>query len=131
MALCPPDALKDGANFPNGFAYGDLRDFTFAVKAKNPTTDDLELLAIDAGDSGEDLGTEQAITLKLKNRSLHTYDKEITVTVKVDDGAEKTETVKVDPSIEAKDEGEVVLEQISADLSTPGRHVINVVPKPC
>ena len=124
MAICPPDALKDGANFPNGFAYGDLRDFTFAVKAKNPTTDDLELLAIDAGDSGENLASNQPISLQLKNRSLHTYDKEITVTVSVDGAPEASETIKVDPAIEAKDNGEIELQGITANLSTPGRHII-------
>ena len=124
MAICPPDALKDGADFPNGFAYGDLRDFTFAVKAKNPTTDDLELLAIDAGDSGENLASAQPISLQLKNRSLHTYGKEITVTVSVDGAPDAIETIKVDPAIEAKDNGEIELQEITADLSTPGRHII-------
>ena len=120
MAICNKNEIPEGPDFRNGIKEGDIRDITFEIEPKNPTTDDLGLLYVDAGKSGINLANNQKVTLKIHNHSLLDYKKELAVSIKLD-GQEKkeTRTVSVKSKKDITDTPELTL-----DLSKPGKHVI-------
>ncbi len=140
FVLCQPSEKDAAPNFVDGLISGDIRDVTFDLKERNPKTNDLELVVVDAGKSGIGLSAAQEIKLKLRNASRHAYcnldqageeiAKPLRVKVVVDGATEQVEVVEVlVPGKESENDmttTEVTLKQIKADLHAEGRHEIVV-----
>ncbi len=123
MAIYNPSAKVQAPNFEQGLAYGDIRDVTLEVRAQNPTTGDLELLAVEAGLSGSNLGSTQEVKITILNRSLHTYSNDLEVTLSVDGKMLPSETVKIE-ELASKASQEITLTKTTVDLSQQGKHII-------